>query len=72
MFVIPKAGIRVRDPVKKDCVPEAGRDVGAETSYWRRRLRDGDVTAQASAPAAPTPAASPSSAPTSSSKKGSA
>jgi Protein of unknown function (DUF2635) len=44
MFVIPKAGFRVRDPVKKDYLPNAGREVGEATAYWRRRVSDGDVT----------------------------
>lgn len=45
MFVCPKPGIRVRDPVKKDLLPDEGREV-AESMYWHRRIADGDVVTQ--------------------------
>ena len=44
MFVIPKAGMHVRDPVKRDVLPDEGREVGERTAYWRRRVADGDCT----------------------------
>lgn len=54
MFVYPKAGIRVRDPVRKDLLPEKGREVADNDIYWLRRIADGDVVIKQ--PAAPAPA----------------
>lgn len=42
MFVKPAPGRNVRDPVSKQHLPEAGREV-PETTYWLRRLACGDV-----------------------------
>lgn len=57
MFVKPAAGCTVRDPVKGTFLPEEGAEV-AESMFWNRRLRDGDViTVDTSAPAAKSPAA---------------
>lgn len=54
MFVTPKAGLLVRDPATGEPLPEAGREVSQDL-YWMRRLQDGDVEADMSAP--PKPAA---------------
>jgi hypothetical protein len=35
-------GLVVRDPVTREAIPAEGAEVPAST-YWRRRLRDGDV-----------------------------
>ncbi|PIW30413.1 MAG: hypothetical protein COW30_02575 [Rhodospirillales bacterium CG15_BIG_FIL_POST_REV_8_21_14_020_66_15] len=35
-------GLVVRDPVTAEALPENGKSVQL-TSYWRRRMRDGDV-----------------------------
>ncbi|UPG86854.1 DUF2635 domain-containing protein [Luteibacter aegosomatis] len=43
MRVYPKPGMRVRDPVKRDYLPDDGRDVDDADLYWLRRLADGDV-----------------------------
>jgi len=43
MILIPKPGLRVRDPQMGDALPADGREV-VDSTYWRRRLRDGDVT----------------------------
>mgnify|MGYP004709137245 CR=1 FL=1 len=52
MFVKPVAGRTVRDPVKGTFLPKEGAEV-AESMFWNRRLRDGDViTVDTSAPAA--------------------
>ncbi len=56
MFVKPKTGLVVRDPVSKRALPAEGADVPA-SGYWMRRLRDGDVIVSEppeAAPAAPT------------------
>ncbi|TKI02894.1 DUF2635 domain-containing protein [Martelella alba] len=52
MFVKPNTGRAVRDPVKGTLLPAEGAEV-PDTSFWRRRLRDGDVSiaAATSAPA---------------------
>lgn len=42
MFIKPKNGIIIRDPITKAPVPETGREV-PESGYWMRRLRDGDI-----------------------------
>lgn len=42
MRVKPAEGRQVRDPVTKQLLPAAGRDV-PDNQFWRRRLRDGDV-----------------------------
>ncbi len=46
MYLRPAPGRVVRDPDLKDFLPEAGREV-PDTSYWHRRLRDGDVVSGA-------------------------
>ncbi len=43
MFIKPASGLKVRDPVKKDLLPETGRQVKDGDLYWVRRLADGDV-----------------------------
>lgn len=42
MFIKPKAGLKVRDPVTLQHIPEGGKEV-PETSYWIRALASGDV-----------------------------
>lgn len=66
MRVYPSPDLLVRDPVRRDFLPEAGRDVPDGDRYWLRRLACGDavktpppakaatVTAD-SQPLAPTP-----------------
>ncbi|MBV2180892.1 MAG: DUF2635 domain-containing protein [Castellaniella sp.] len=43
MYVKPKAGLRVIDPVRKQFMPDEGMQVDDFDLYWVRRLRDGDV-----------------------------
>jgi hypothetical protein len=50
MFVKPGNGLKIRDPLLGDFLPEGGREV-TDSPYWQRRLRDQDVTT--STPAAP-------------------
>jgi Protein of unknown function (DUF2635) len=47
-----RAGLLVRDPVTRLLLPPEGAAV-ADSSYWRRRVRDGDVELTAP-PAVPT------------------
>lgn len=47
----PKLGLVVRDPHSKQPLPESGREV-QPTSYWLRRLADGDVV-EVAPPVAP-------------------
>lgn len=42
MFIKPTTGRAVRDPVKGTLLPEEGAEV-PESTFWTRRLRDGDV-----------------------------
>lgn len=42
MQIKPKRGRYVPDPVRGDLLPSEGRNV-EESSYWLRRLADGDV-----------------------------
>lgn len=43
MFVKPSPGIKLRDPILKTLIPDQGAEV-PESSFWLRRIRDGDVT----------------------------
>ncbi|MFZ1871726.1 MAG: DUF2635 domain-containing protein [Chania sp.] len=42
MFVKPKLGRAVRDPVRGTFLPEFGAEVPNDI-FWNRRLQDGDV-----------------------------
>jgi hypothetical protein len=44
MRVQPKPGVLVRHPVTKQPLPPGGAEV-EDSSFWLRRLRDGDVGA---------------------------
>lgn len=43
IFLIPNPGLEVLDPVSRRPLPADGEEV-EKTTYWLRRLRDGDVT----------------------------
>lgn len=43
MKLYPASGKSCWDPAKGDLLPAEGRDV-VDSTFWRRRLRDGDVT----------------------------
>ncbi|SSW66607.1 hypothetical protein AVE30378_02146 [Achromobacter veterisilvae] len=43
MYIKPRAGLQVIDPVRKQFMPEEGMEVDDFDLYWARRLRDGDV-----------------------------
>lgn len=58
MRVKPKAGKMVRDPISLALLPENGRNVPNNT-FWRRRLRDGDIELVSDVKPAPAPASSP-------------
>lgn len=47
-----RPGLIIRDPHTRRALPDEGGDV-PETSFWLRRLRDGDVIPIARAAAAP-------------------
>jgi hypothetical protein len=51
MRVKPAEGRAVRDPLTKQLLPAAGRDV-PDNQFWRRRLRDGDVVSEGEGEAA--------------------
>jgi len=57
MRIYPSPGLVVRDPVKRDALPDAGRDVPDGDIYWLRRLACGDATTQAPNAAAAVPVA---------------
>lgn len=42
MFVKPKEGVNVRDPITKLHIPASGAEV-PENTYWVRRVESGDV-----------------------------
>ncbi len=56
MFVKSNPGRAVRDPVKGVLLPDSGAEV-PDSGFWRRRLRDADVSIAPTA-APPVPAAS--------------
>jgi hypothetical protein len=43
IFVKPREGYIVRDPINMQPVPKEGRFV-SETQYWRQRIIEGDLT----------------------------
>jgi uncharacterized protein DUF2635 len=43
IFVKPREGYIVRDPINMQPVPKEGRFV-EETQYWRQRIMEGDLT----------------------------
>ncbi|BBV77023.1 hypothetical protein STW0522RAO56_30770 [Raoultella planticola] len=43
MFVKPKDGLSVRCPVRGEALPKEGAEV-PDNTFWRRRLKDGDVS----------------------------
>jgi hypothetical protein len=45
MYVVPKLGLKIRDPDLMDLLPDEGREV-PESDYWVRRVNDGDVTVE--------------------------
>jgi hypothetical protein len=49
MFVVPKPGLTVRDPITRQPLPAEGAEVPRD-SYWIRRVTDGDVTEEGQAP----------------------
>jgi len=53
MYIYPKPGLTIIDPVRGDVLPPEGREVDADDIYWVRRLRDGDVIDTDPAPAKP-------------------
>ena len=42
VFIVPRKGLLVRDPLSFTPIPEAGQLVDYVT-FWRRRIRQGDV-----------------------------
>ncbi len=64
MKVKPAPGLRVRDPVTKQFLPDEGIEVDDNDLYYIRRLADGDVV--------PAGSPSPDAAPATQNKKGSA
>jgi hypothetical protein len=42
LYLKPREGLTVREPRTKKPLPEYGKAVSS-SSYWRRRLKDGDV-----------------------------
>jgi hypothetical protein len=55
MFVKPKAGLSVPDIERGGLLPAEGREVTPST-YWQRRIDDGDVTEEKATDTAPAPA----------------
>ena len=47
MWVKPRAGLTVRDPISMAKLPDEGREVKDGDLFWVRRIRDGDVTVEA-------------------------
>lgn len=65
MFVKPKSGYKILDPIVGDRLPDEGREV-PDDPYWQRRIHDGDVeVSKAPEPDSPAaPAHAPAPAPT--------
>jgi|GEM_PF-1690854 len=43
IYLIPRTGLSVPDPEARDHLPPGGREV-KDSPYWRRRLRDREVS----------------------------
>lgn len=43
MYIKPKQGFKIRDPRRKDFLPDEGREVPNDDMHWQRLLRDGDI-----------------------------
>jgi len=43
MFIRPKNGKQIPDPVRGGFLPETGANVDENDIYWQRRLGDDDV-----------------------------
>lgn len=52
ILVTPRPGFTVRDPKTNAALPAEGA-IKEDSSYWRRRERDGDVTIAAESASAP-------------------
>lgn len=50
MKVKPAPGLLVRDPISRRPLPPEGADVPDDSTYWVRRLLDGDVLPVVEAP----------------------
>jgi len=59
MFLRPAPNLRIVDPVLRDFLPAAGREV-TPSPYWNRLLRNGDVTVVLAATAPQTSEPKPS------------
>lgn len=55
MRIYPTAGLLVRDPVKRDFLPDDGREVPDGDLYWVRRIACSDATLIPPAPVAVAP-----------------
>lgn len=55
MYIKPRPGLNVFDPVRKQFMPQEGMPVDENDLYWASRLRDGDVV-KTEAPNAQLPA----------------
>ncbi|CUI48044.1 DUF2635 domain-containing protein [Achromobacter denitrificans] len=53
MYIKPRPGLKVFDPVRKQFMPDEGMPVDENDLYWAARMRDGDVV-EADAPGART------------------
>ncbi len=43
VFIKPKKGKQIPDPVRGGFLPESGAKVDVNDIYWQRRINDGDV-----------------------------
>ena len=57
MYLKPKEGLSVPDLERRDMLPAAGREVTPST-YWHRRIVDGDVEEAGAPPPVEEPAPS--------------
>lgn len=57
MWILPRSGLNVRNPVTMQLLPEAGDEVSDTDQHWNRALASGDVVrgTAPTTPAAPLP-----------------
>jgi hypothetical protein len=48
MYIVPRPGLKIRDPISRQIIPETGKKVTDNLMFWHRIISDGDVTIEPS------------------------
>jgi hypothetical protein len=44
LFIVPKAGLKIRNPYTRQFIPQTGVEVNSHDLFWARLVNDGDVS----------------------------